>query len=178
MLTRLPEFVDPWRLADQRKSFSGQEKVGNLPRLCGFLARPDGEVAYELRFGRGEGRWPRIMGWVRTTLNLECQRCLGELEIPVDAMLDLAVIEVLDEAETLPDACEPVLAEDGRVRLLDIIEDELLLAVPQVPRHEMGVCEGAAQGVVADQDGADTEQIAVPDNPFAVLSGIKTKRNN
>ena len=178
MLTRLPEFVDPWRLADQRKCFSGQEKVSNLPRLRGLLTRTDGEVAYELRFGRGEGRWPRITGWVRTTLNLECQRCLGEQEIPVDATLDLAVIEVPAEAETLPGSCEPVLVEDGRLRLLDIIEEELLLAVPQVPRHEAGVCAGAAQGAVAGQDGDDTEHTEVPDNPFAVLSGMKTKRNN
>jgi len=132
-------------------------------------------VAYELRFGRGEGRWPRIRGWVRTTLNLECQRCLGELGISVDATLDLAVIEVPDEADTLPDSCEPILVEDGRLRLLDIIEEELLLAVPQVPRHVAGVCAPAQK---AGQDRVDTEQTEVPESPFAVLTGMKTKRKN
>jgi uncharacterized protein len=178
MLTRLPEFVDPWRLADQGKSFSGQEKLRNLSRIRDLLTRPGGEVAYELRFGRDEGRWPRIKGWVRTTLNLECQRCLGELGVPVDAVLDLAVIEVPGEADALPESCEPVLAEDGRLRLLDIIEEELLLAVPQVPRHEAQDCAGAAQRAVAPQDGADTEQTEVPESPFAVLAGMKTKRKN
>jgi uncharacterized protein len=178
MLTRLPEFVDPWRLADQGKSFSGQEKLRNLSRLRDLMTRPGGEVAYELRFGRDEGRWPRIKGWVRTTLNLECQRCLGELGVPVDAVLDLAVIEVAGEADALPESCEPVLAEDGRLRLLDIIEEELLLAMPQVPRHEAQYCAAAAQRAVAPQDGADTEQTEVPESPFAVLAGMKTKRKN
>ena len=178
MLTRLPEFVDPWRLADQGKSFSGQEKLSNFSRLRSLLTRPDGEVAYELRFGRDEGRWPRIMGWVRTILNLECQRCLEELGIEVNAMLDLAVIEVPGEADALPASCEPVLAEDGRLRLLDIIEEELLLAVPQVPRHEAEDCAGVAQRAVALQDGADKEQKEVPESPFAVLAGMKTKRKN
>lgn len=178
MLTRLPEFVDPWRLADRRKSFSGQEKLRNLSRLRGLLTRPDGVVTYELRFGRDEGRWPRIRGRVRTTLNLECQRCLGELEVPVDAMLDLAVIEVPGEAEALPDSCEPVMAEDGRLRLLDVIEEELLLAVPQVPRHQTDVCAVTTQGTAAAGTGADKEQTEVRDSPFSVLAGMKTKRKN
>jgi uncharacterized protein len=52
----------------------------------------------------------------------------------------MAVVEGLDEARRLPEEIEPVLIDDGRLRPLELVEDEILLALPQVPMHGADDC--------------------------------------
>jgi len=181
MSKRLPEFVDPWRSADQGKRFSGRVELARLPRLATALKRPSGEVEFELRFERDSKRRSRIKGFVRSVLVVECQRCLGALSYPVDLSLDLAAIEVAAEAERLPEEIEPVQVEEGVIRLLDMVEDELILAIPQVPMHGEGDCETDMSTLGESYDpgfGAGTNSDdELADNPFAVLSKLKTDLN-
>jgi len=180
MSSRLPESVDPWRLADQKKGLEGEIPLANLPRLSGLLVDPQGMVRFSFTFRRGEKRRPRITGTVRANLALECQRCLEQMQLPVDVNIDLAVIEVPAEAERLPEQCDPILADNGRIRLLDLLEDELLLAIPQVPMHDASICQLVEHGphtnislpVGGEHDECDRN------NPFAVLAGCKTDPEN
>ena len=57
------------------------------------------------------------------------------------------------------------------LKLLDLLEDELILALPIVPRHT--VCPDPLAydpGVAAAEDSAQTE---APAHPFAALAGLK-----
>ncbi len=176
MSLRLPEFLDPWRLAEQGGGVEGTVPLARMERLGDLLENRQGDVAFDLRFGRDDKRRPRITGRVRASLALTCQRCLGTLDLPVDVEVDLAVIEVQAEAERLPEACDPLLADNGRVRLLDLLEDELLLAVPQVPMHDAATCSMIEHG--ADRDpapatGGAAEAEPERPNPFAALAGLR-----
>ncbi|MES9913105.1 MAG: YceD family protein [Candidatus Sedimenticola sp. 4PFRAG1] len=180
MSSRLPEYVDPWRSADQRKHFSGRVEQADLPRLAGILKRIEGDVEFELMFDRDDKRRSRIKGFVRSSLVLECQRCLESMQLDVDSALNLGVIEVPDEAERLPEDMDPVQVEDGLIRLLDLVEDELILASPQVPMHTQQECrielaDNVDESLVADEQESVTEHA---DNPFAVLAGLKTKTDS
>jgi len=83
---------------------------------------------------RGARRYVHIDGALRQM----CQRCLGELEFPVsiDSMLVLAASQREIDREPIevqgPDRI--VGSRDMVVR--ELLEDELLLAVPFAPRHE------------------------------------------
>jgi uncharacterized protein len=177
MSARLPEFVDPWLLAQRGRVISGEWELAKLPRMTEVLVDTGGEVRFEFEFIKAAKNRARIKGYVRAGLVLECQRCLEMVMLPVDSNLDLIVIQVPAEAESIPEECEPVLAKDGRLRVLDLIEEELLLAIPQVPMHEPGICSmsnsGADEGV---QKGDRDESERV--NPFAVLSSLKMDRKN
>ncbi|EGV16961.1 YceD family protein [Thiocapsa marina] len=135
-------------------------------------------VGYELQFGRDrEGRCI-VTGRVRATLRLLCQRCLDPLEVPVDARIELALIRRDEDALDLPEHLDPWLVNEERLDPLDILEDELLLAVPVVPRHPRGSCasvpvEGdAASGQTgAAQAGSETRR-----RPFEILSALKRPR--
>lgn len=88
---------------------------------------------------------------VEVDLPLLCQRSLLPYAEPVRRDTLLAVVESLAEQELLPEDYEPVLVEDGRLALLDLVEDELLLAVPQVPRNPaIGAIEVSTE---ADEGG-------------------------
>ena len=102
---------------------------------------------------------------------LTCQRCLQPFEQPL--ALDTRVRFVRDEAKA--EALDAELEEDvlALPRWLDLrtlIEDELLLALPLVPRHEQ--CPQplpASAGDLADDVEAPPER----PNPFAVLQALK-----
>ena len=143
-----------------------------MPRLAEVLLDAEGAAEFEFLFGRDQNRRVVITGFVRSSLGLECQRCLERLELPVDARVRLAVIEVAAEAERLPEEYEPVLIEEDRLRLLDLVEEELLLAIPQIPRHETGQCGIAIESV--DPAASDQEADTRPANPFAVLASLKS----
>jgi uncharacterized protein len=91
------------------------------------------------------------------------------MPLSVQADLSLAFVEGVDEARMLPEALDPTLVRHGQINLRDLIEDELLLALPQVAMHPMGEC--------ALQVGAQPAPGNEParKNPFAVLQ--KLKRN-
>lgn len=177
MSARLPEFVDPWLLAERGRVIAGELDLARFPRLVEVLSDTKGVVQFELDFGKDERNRVRIKGFVRAGLCLECQRCLELVTLPVDSRLDLVVIEVPAEAERIPETCEPVIAEDGRLSVSDLIEEELLLAIPQIPMHDAEDCSmGRFETIENGQKGSRKESNTV--NPFAILSSLKPDRKN
>jgi len=178
MSQRLPDFVDPWGLADAGKRFRGSIPLRELERLCSALAGCDGDVEFEIAFRRDHQRRALIEGSVRASLSLQCQRCLQTMAHAVDSRFQLAVIEVADEVERIPEHCEPVQVEEGQLSPLALIEDELLLSIPQVPKHDPSICRidpVLIRDDEADQDGLERESTV---NPFAVLATLKSDESN
>lgn len=136
----LPDLIDPWRAVQRRACYAGEIALHQLARLRPLLVETSGMVAYRLEFGNdGDGRMV-VHGYTRAVLALQCQRCLEVVEIPVAAELSLALVQGCDEAARLPAHYEPWSLEEQTLCPRDIIEDELLLAVPAIPRHPAGSC--------------------------------------
>jgi uncharacterized protein len=163
MSTELPHLIDPWRAADSNAAFDRHLPIAGFERLAGSLADASGEVAFQLCFDRDEAGRAVVRAAVQATLLARCQRCLESVAVQVDSRVLLAVVTDLVSARQLPEQYDPLMAEEGMVRLSDVIEDELLLALPQIPRHAPGACSVAI------------EQPAAPrrENPFAVLAKLK-----
>jgi uncharacterized protein len=175
MSKRFPDRLDPWRFADLGKELSGEMPVGAFLRLRDCLMQADGEVLFDLSFCRDEQRHARLDGSVRTELTLECQRCLGAMKFPVERRFSVVFVQGLNEAERLPDDLDPCLVEEGVVDFRELIEDELLLALPQVPMHDADVCQ-LPDEFVSDEE-AQVSEPEQQENPFAVLSALKKDRH-
>jgi uncharacterized protein len=171
MSKRIPERLDPWRYADLGKTISGAIRLDSLPRLGPCLLAAEGDVSFDLRFERDAQRRAILTGSLSADLVLECQRCLAAVTLPVKANLALAFVEGMDQAGQLPDRLDPCLVEDGGVSFRDLIEDELLLALPQVAMHAAGACPNLAAG--RSDDKPVTAEGRSGDNPFAVLAELK-----
>lgn len=82
---------------------------------------------------------------VSATLHLVCQRCLGEFAHAVSLLSVLPVAR--DEAELArwekDDPLLDALVAERHMDLPALIEDEILLSLPVVPRHADGACEAA-----------------------------------
>lgn len=160
---QLPELVDPVALATRGAKGSRRYKLHNMGRLMEHLAGDDAEVEASFVFEM-RGRLPMVSGKVTGELPLECQRCMQVYKLPVDHEFRLGVISSEAEEEILPDGVEPLLPAENRIRLADLVEDELILLVPIVPSHEEGQCEVTYSPKESEEDAQEARE-----NPFAVL---------
>lgn len=112
------------------------------------------------------------------TLTLECQRCLQPMAQPLRIDRRFRFVEGEDEAARLDEELEDdVLALVPRFDLLALVEDELLLALPLVPRHETCPALPAALHPGSGNDAAGAEVEQRPDHPFAALAALKRPKS-
>jgi uncharacterized protein len=177
MSDRLPEYIDPWHFAEIGKELTGQVRLTSLPRLKEIMQDQAGVAEIALSFQKGANRQVHISGHVKADLKLECQRCLEPVIISVASDMDVVVVEGYDEAKLLADDVEPLLAGDNRIRLNEVIEEELLLALPQVPMHPEGECRAAYENYEGSVEQATERAEDEKPNPFAMLKDLKSKPN-
>ncbi|MET0289836.1 MAG: YceD family protein [Pseudoxanthomonas sp.] len=168
MSANLPENLDVWRMVAARRSFEGRVPLSSLTRLDGLLVDSDGDVEYALQFDRDVLQVSYVELKITAQLPLECQRSLQRFLFPVSMTQRLGLIR--DEAEevALPPGYEALLVpEDGMLRPLDLVEDELVLAVPAVPLDP--------DMPVVDQEWSPQAEEAEQASPFAALASLKHK---
>jgi uncharacterized protein len=170
MLDRLPEYIDPLYLADKHGALKGRIPLSNLDRLADILANDTGSVAIDFFFGR-EGRLAKIEGRIEAVLELNCQNCLQAVEWPVNSVIKLGIVISIDQANRLPEDYEPLLVDEGKVLLKNIVEDELLLFLPTFPKHQYA-CLVPNFGNNALDSSVNAEQ-SFPENPFSILAKLK-----
>lgn len=153
MSSRLPQSVQPDRLAKSGESLHGTMALKGMSRLAGFLHDTDGEVDVTLEFGIDAQRVKFVRGSLRGSLPLVCQRCLQAMSYPVDIEVSLGLVESEAEAERLPEAYEPLVVDEASMSLKGVVEDELMLALPIVPLHEEAKCAADRSHFVAGEDG-------------------------
>lgn len=164
----LPELADPIRLCAGESEFSGTLALADFDRLCQNLASDAGEVSFTVKFGRDARGINAVRGTIDTTLNLLCERCTQPFDLPVHADWQLGAVSSLAEADQLPEEYEPLLVGEELTRLRDVLEDELLLALPLVPRHpESDNCQPVTGGSEEQEPGRDS--------PFAVLKELRNR---
>lgn len=173
--------IDPRRLELAAFAASGGELTGEIPlggleRLVDSVlgAEPPGAPVHWQAEGRSRpvtGCEPEI--WLHLTaqacVSLRCQRCLQPMPVPLDVDRWIRFVRDGAEAEALDAELEDDVLELARqLDLHELIEDELLLALPLVPRHE--VCpQPLPQG--SEPQAAEPER----PNPFAALEQLKKK---
>lgn len=170
---RLPHQIDPFRLAEAGAQLSGNLPLRQFQRLRQILADDAGEIAVELNFEVDELGVPVVLGNISASLALTCQRCLEAFAFPVNQEIALAWVRTTQEADKLPLRYEPYLVEETPVILNDVIEDELLLALPQIPMHEEAQCPASK---LLKQANTATNEPEHNDNPFSVLEKLKSEK--
>lgn len=169
MLDRLPVLIDPLGFAERGKRLLGSVKVRELSRLSEIVLDDSGEIEIDLFFDK-ERRLAVINGEIKANLILECQSCLKQFVLLVEKNFKLGVVASLEQADKLASDCEPMILQDKKISLNELIEDELLLALPDFPKHPY-VCVEREQGDIVEAMN-ESEQID-SNNPFSILAKLK-----
>lgn len=166
MSIALPESVDVARQVQGRRTYEGSLPLTSMPRLRDSLASVDGEVRYAIEFGKD------VFGiswlWLRADagLPLVCQRTLDVYVQRVSIDQRMGLISREEQEASLPEGYEPLLVPDGRLVLADVVEDELILALPVVPLKPGAPLEWSDEPAAAEVEEERP-------NPFAVLGALK-----
>ena len=170
---------DPRRLDVAAAAEAGATLAGEWP-LAGFLrlaqstlAGPaDGAARWGARCERSllesAGVQPSLRLAADAEVAVECQRCLQPMRLALQIDRRIFFVEGEDAAASLDaESDDDVLALTPAIDLHSLVEDELLLALPIVPRHE--ACALPLPAAVAEDELAD----AGPEHPFAALAALK-----
>ena len=164
----VPEVLDASRMVAARRGVAGWVPLSALTRLRDSLVDTDGEVTYSLDFGTDELKVPFVELRVETELPLLCQRSLERFLFPVAIEQRLGLIRDEADEAALPPGYEALLVpEDGMLKPVELVEDELILALPVIP------VKPGTEAMERDWPAEETELERA--NPFAALSALKNK---
>lgn len=150
----------------RRGYFEGNINLVELPRLSELLTSKEGEITARFEFLMSDYATPMVSGKLRSSFQIECQRCLQAM--PSDLQLDFSLL--IDAADDIvrESSLDTLYSEAGYIDILEVIEDEIILALPLVAMHENDSCN--EHWLAAEQ----TPQPAVRENPFSILKDLKT----
>lgn len=164
MSSQLPEHIEPCDLTEKGARLVGNLDLGRMGRLSLSLFRANGAVEIEIEFGKDEQGNRLVTGEWSTRLELICQRCLEPMEIALSGEFRFELVGGTQESGRMSLDFEPIpVFESETVSLLEIVEDEIILALPMAPVHAIGDCRRK------DIMGPAVEN----QSPFGVLAKLK-----
>lgn len=190
-----PSRIDTFDLCRHARSLQGEAGAASLTRLASLLAHDDKHGLGALRWslqGRLELAQPddRYLAElaIQGRVYMPCVRCLEPVAVDLDGHTSVRFVGTEEEAEQedLDDEAFDVLAGGPRFDLADFVEDEAILALPSLPRHERcpGASDRTGQGsavVNAREPEAGDESAEAPaeerQRPFADLAERMRRRH-
>ncbi|MCG8673516.1 MAG: YceD family protein [Pseudomonadales bacterium] len=183
----LPDLIKPLKLAKRGASFSGTWPLAKFSRLT-IDAFESVNVAAEGGDGKDPSKDPRVVsiqadfsiqdgipvlvGKANSAVDFECQRCLEPVTVVLDVDLAIGFVSTEEQLALLPEPFEGVLLEEEEISVIDVVEQELILALPIVAYHDN--CE-AFEYRSEDEKAAQEVDRSEDENPFSVLEQLKGK---
>lgn len=156
--------IDSLEFARSGQTLRGGIAVANLGRMHEDLHDTAGRIDYTVAGGHDARGRPVLRLAVKGMLHLRCQRCLGQLDYPVD-IANTLLLDASGGSPEQDDPDEPESIEPGSaLDVASLVEDEVLLGLPFAPRHAEGAC-GGSDGDPAKDTGAAS--------PFSALAALK-----
>jgi uncharacterized protein len=166
----VPRVIEPRKFAQQGLQVAGEIPVESLERLA-QMAVAVNSVAVTLEFSVVE-KHRVVTGQYDGRVVMQCQRCLEPVELHLAGDVSLAMVWKEDGAKQLPAEYEPWVVPEDQADLYEIIEEELLLALPLVPTHDYDCMDRSS---LAPEGLAESRE---QNNPFQVLARLKGSKTN
>jgi uncharacterized protein len=166
---KFPITIDPSRSAQRKLVCDGYFEVSGMNRLLAVCQTRSEQIQVNATFDVDEVGLIVISGSSSVTVALICQRCTEEFELELEVSFTFSPVKDVEAEAELPSYYDAIeLDENGEVNLLELVEDEFLLAIPLIPRHSIKDCQSPADSVW----GKLPEELEKP-SPFDVLKKLK-----
>lgn len=165
---------DPYKLARKQYIAHGKAALVDMVRVGKLLAKGDGELEYSLSFALDVDGVCFITGRIHGPLAMRCQRCLQIFCHNMQS--EFIVSPVLNDGEDrlLSSEYEPVIIHDNKLDIMELLEDELILALPQVPMHNIEDANCKRAFAVTYKVEYEAQEMR---HPFQVLQKLNLKKN-
>lgn len=166
----LPTTLDVRKAAARGAVIKGALKPLDLQRFRALLAADEGGIRVVLTLDRDEENRYLVHLHADADVVVICQRCLEPMSRPLACDATLAVVASDEQAAQLPRQLEPLLVEEQECNLWEVVEEELMLALPPFSYHETDACRQTLDDFNAPPpEEPETEK----QNPFNVLAQLK-----
>jgi uncharacterized protein len=150
--------------------------LGQLPRVSQELSSTEGAASGHVRFSRQLGQAVAAME-VRAEPEVVCQRCMQPMRWPVKVASRIALVSDYDAADRVPEGLEVFLVEADSVSVRDLVDEEIMLALPHVARHEEGSeCAGRQMQLPGQEVESGEAPAADVQKPFAQLGELLKRK--
>ncbi|HAU8251249.1 TPA: 23S rRNA accumulation protein YceD [Vibrio vulnificus] len=169
---KIPRTVDPAKAAQKRLDYDGIIQASLFKRLAEMTEGVKRDAEVYLSFEIDEQRLVVISGKANIEVGLECQRCnetfthLCEVEFTYTPYYSEKSEQDAPECYDLVD-----LNEYGEVDLIQLVEDEFILELPQIAMHDEADCSVDSNNMVFGEIPKEIEE--TKPNPFDVLKSLK-----
>ncbi len=132
---RLPHTIDPWAFARSRRILHGSLPLQDTQELKQW---DDGSATVQFALeGRTDHKGqPRLSGTLQTQLTLQCQRCLSPMVWPLEHRFDYVLLRSAAQEDAVEDGSETLICAEDHLNLAWFLEEEVLLAMPMIAKHE------------------------------------------
>ena len=153
--------IDSLEFARAGQILRGSLPVSGLTRLADSLYDNLGLVDFVVQGGHDARRRPTLTLEVRGMLHLRCQRCLGQLDFPLQIGGTLLFASAAEAAASGLDEEEGEWIEpSATLDVGELVEDEIILALPYAPRHGEDACPAGGRQADGDAGGAAFAKLA------------------
>ena len=173
MLTEpISKTVNPTKLAKAGVVLEGCVHLHQLERLSEYELDGDEKVNFRFQFKKHRDGKVRISGQLGTSIMLPCQTCLEPVNLEIDEKIELIIVNSEEEAAQLDPEQDSLLVLDDKVEVSQLLEDELILALPMVARHIDADGLSTCKDVLVYKK-SDGNFVHDKPNPFAELNKLK-----
>jgi uncharacterized protein len=150
--------------------------LAELPRVSHELTSKDGEARGHVRFSRQLGQSVADLE-VSAQPEVVCQRCMQPMRWPVNVKSRIALVSDYNSADRVPEGLEVFLVEADSVSVRDLVDEEVMLALPNVPRHdEDSECAGRKMSLPGQNVEPDAPGDTQVQKPFAQLGELLKRK--
>ena len=150
--------------------------LAELPRVSHELSAADGEARGNVRFSRQLGQAVADLD-VSAAPEVVCQRCMQPMRWPMKVKSRIALVSDYNAADRVPEGLEVFLVEADSVSVRDLVDEEILLALPHVARHAEGSeCAGSKMQLPGQEAEAEEAADSQVQKPFAQLGELLKRK--
>lgn len=172
MLNQFEDKIAPVLMAGRGRTLEVSLSIAKMVRLSELLKSNAGVVAASLSFDTDSEGIKYISGTAEAVLSVECQRCMQPVDVAVNCEFLFGLVTDETLAQNLPDEYEPLVISEELISLVELIEDEIILALPVVSMHEDTKCSSYVSEYAAEDSDLGSEDGEERVYPFAQLGDL------
>jgi uncharacterized protein len=166
---KLPITIDPYKSAQRRLLCEGYFETSGMNRLLAATVKCSETINVSIKFDIDELGMKFITGHTSSIVALTCQRCNEAFDHELTIDFTFSPVNNAEAADDLPSYYDAIeFDENGEINLCELVEDELILAIPLIPKHSLKDCSAAA-----DSTWGELPKEQDKPNPFDVLKQLK-----
>lgn len=164
----LPRHIDLERIGREPRTYAGKLSGETMPKLMELVDQITAiEASMQVEWAQDQAH-AAIHGTCWAQVTLVCERCLEPMNMRLEGDFAVLAVDRPQQADELPMDQAVVEAPRGQLDVVSLIEDELILGLPVVPRHDDTACDGGQRHF-----GPENEPLPQAQSPFAALGALR-----